>query len=198
MSTYSPMLTIPLDIPNVEIISTETQENKVVIEVKSSSKTTFCGICGQEIFCNYGCGEPKELRHLPILGRKTYILIRPKRGECKQCRNTPTTTQQVEWYDSKSPHTKAYDDYLMKLLIGSTIEDVHLKEQVGYDAILGSLNRQVATQVNWDEVDEISKIGIDEIAMTKGHRNFAAVITAYQKQGKAQVLAILEDRKKRQ
>lgn len=197
MSTNSPLITIPLDIPNVDIISTTLQENKVIIEVRSCSQTTFCGICGQEISCNYGCGDPKELRHLPILGRETYIRIRPKRGECKQCTNAPTTTQQQEWYDPKVPHTKGYDNYLMKLLIGSTIEDVHLKEQVGYDAILGALNRQVSTKINWEEVEEIGKIGIDEIAMTKGHRNFAAVITAYPKQGQARILAILGDRKKR-
>ncbi|MCB9138231.1 MAG: hypothetical protein H6642_07790 [Caldilineaceae bacterium] len=73
-----------------------------------------------------------------------------------------------------------------------------LSENVGYDAIVGALNRQVDDEVNWDEVDDLSTVGIDEIAMRKGRNNYAAIITARRHNGKVQVLAVLPDRKKRQ
>ncbi|MEI2421483.1 hypothetical protein V6O07_14510, partial [Arthrospira platensis SPKY2] len=63
-------------------------------------------------------------------------------------------------------------------MIGSTIEDVSLKEKVGYDAIIGALQRHLPTSVNWDEVSNLGTVGIDEIAMKKGHKGYAAVITA--------------------
>lgn len=47
---------------------------------------------------------------------------------------------------------KAYDEYLLKQLVNSTIEDVSLKEQVGYDAILGALNRRLDVSINWDAI----------------------------------------------
>ncbi len=86
----------------------------------------------------------------------------------------------------------------MKQLIGSTVADVSLKEKVGYDAILGALNRQVAREVNWAEVENLGTIGIDEVAGKKGHKNYHAVITARQDDGTVMILAVLADRKKSQ
>jgi hypothetical protein len=42
----------------------------------------------------------------------------------------------LAWYDQRSPHTKAYDRHLLKQLVNSTIEEVSLSENVGYDAIV--------------------------------------------------------------
>ena len=100
--------------------------------------------------------------------------------------------------DQRSPHTKAYDRYLLKQLVNSTIEDVSLRENVGYDAIVGTLNRQIENKIDWEKVDDLHTVGIDEIAMSKGRKNYAAIITARQKGGKVQLLAVLPDRKKRQ
>lgn len=193
------MIEIPLDIPQVEVLSTDIQPGgNLLIQVESQVETTPCGICGQDIRCTFGHGQEIQLRHLPVLGMKTYICIRPRRGRCYACETEPTTTQILSWYEQRSPHTKAYDRYLLKQLVNNTIEDVSLSEEAGYDAIVGSLNRQVDTEINWDEVDDLSTVGIDEIAMRKGRKNYAAIITARQHNGKAQVLAVLPDRKKRQ
>jgi transposase len=199
MASYPPAkLIIPLDIPDVDIMGTEiTREGQFIIEVESRQDTTRCGICGEQIKCNYGQGEEITLRHLPILGRETIVRIRPKRGQCRRCQNEPTTTQVLEWYEARSPHTKAYDQHLLKQLIGSTIEDVGLKEKVGYDAIVGALRRRVPTAVNWEEVANLGTVGIDEIAMKKGHRSYAAVVTARQDDGEIVILAVLEERKKK-
>ena len=188
---------IPLDISEVEVVDTEiTDDEQLLIKVESQIETTECGICGQEIPCNYGHGQELRLRHLSVLGLETYICIRPRRGQCKSCQYEPTTTQVLAWYEQRSPHTKAYDEYLLKQLVNSTIEDVRLKENLGYDAIVGALERQVATEVDWSTVEDLTTIGIDEIAMKKGHKSYAAIVTCRQANGKLRVLAALPDRKK--
>lgn len=192
------IIRLPLDIPQVDVLSTKhTKENKFIIEVESQLETTQCGICKQEIACTYGYGAAIRLRHLPILGQETYIVIRPRRAQCSICQHKPTTTQTLKWYDQRSPHTKAYDQYLMKQLIGSTVSDVSLKENVGYDAVLGALDRQVAEEINWAEVENLGTIGIDEVASKKGHKGYRAVITARQDDGTVLLLAVLKDRKKK-
>ena len=189
---------IPLDIPNVKVLHTEVHpEGKLLIWVESQVETVPCGLCGREVRATFGHGQEIRLRHLPVLGMETYICIRPRRGRCLECETEPTTTQVLEWYEQRSPHTKAYDRYLLKQLVNSTIEDVSLSENVGYDAIVGALNRQIDTQVNWEQVDDLSTVGIDEVAMSKGRKNYAAIITARQKDGKVRILAVLPDRKKR-
>lgn len=197
ISTHA-QISFPLDIPQVDVLATrQTRDGKFIITVESRREKTECGVCRQAITCNYGHGQAVRLRHLPILGRETYIVIRPRRAQCPTCWHNPTTTQTLPWYDQRSPHTKAYDRYLMKLLIGSTVADVSLKENVGYDAVLGALERQVGNAVNWDDVQNLGTIGIDEVAHQKGRKNYRAVITARQDDGTVLILAVLENRKKK-
>ena len=191
-------LRIPLDIPDVEIIGTEiTKDKRLIIEIKSNLETTECGLCGQEIRCTYGYGSERQLRHLPVLGMETYLKFKPRRGQCPDCDHKPTTTQVVDWYKERGPHTNAYDIWLMKQLINTTIADVSMRENLGYDAVIGALKRQIETEVNWSEIDDLGTIGIDEIAQHKGRNSYTAIISCRQKNGQTHVLAVLPDRKKR-
>jgi len=191
-------ISLPLDIPQVDVLATkQTRDGKFLITVESRRETTKCGVCQQEIACNYGHGQAVRLRHLPILGQETTIIIQPRRAQCPTCEHHPTTTQTLKWYEQRSPHTKAYDQYLMKQLIGSTVADVSLKENLGYDAVLGALERQVDDEINWDQVENLNTIGIDEVAQKKGHKGYRAIITARQDDGTVLILAVLKDRKKR-
>lgn len=191
-------ITFPLDLPDVDVLHTkQTRDNKFMITVESRLETTKCGVCKQKVKCNYGHGAEIQLRHLPILGRETYIIIRPRRAQCRTCLHKPTTTQVLDWYTQRSSHTKAYDQYLMKQLIGSTVADVSLKENLGYDAVLGALEREVDSEVNWEEVENLDTIGIDEVAHKKGHKSYRAVVTARQDDGTVLILGVLNNRKKR-
>jgi transposase len=57
-----------------------------------------------------------------------FIELRPKRYRCATCDNHPTTTQQCDWYEPRSPHTKAFDQSLLRQLINSTVSDVARKQ----------------------------------------------------------------------
>jgi len=191
------MMSIPLDIPNIDVLRVELNEqDDYIITVESTKVGTLCRHCGRKITKFHGHGRWITLRHLSILGHRAYIRLRPKRYVCSHC-NGQTTTQKLDWYETKSPHTKAYALHLMLQLVNSTVEDVSHKEDVGYDAVEGALKRCVDTTVNWDEFDELSVIGIDEIAMTKGRRNYVALITTQQADGHVAILTVLPDRKKK-
>lgn len=190
------LITFPLDIPEVEVIRVEINERgDYIVTVESTRNHAMCQSCGRQITKPNGYGREIELRHLPILGHRLYIRLRPKRYECPHC-NGKTSTQELDWYDSRSPHTKAYDHHLMLQLVNSTVEDVSRKEDVGYDAVEGAIDRCIHESVNWDEFSELKIIGIDEIAMTKGHSNFAAIITTQQADGHVALLGVLADRQK--
>jgi transposase len=189
-------ITLPLEIPGVEVVDVQMNERgDYIIRVESKRSSAICQHCGRQITKLNGHGREIELRHLPILGHRVYIRLRPKRYECPHC-NGKTSTQKLDWYETKSPHTKAYDQHLMLQLVNSTVEDVSRKENVGYDAVEGAIERCIDATVNWDEFTELKIIGIDEIAMTKGRRNFVAIITTQQAGGHVALLGVLADRKK--
>jgi transposase len=189
-------LQIPLDIPEVEILKIEKNKTEdLIITVKSTKDFCMCHKCGKEAKKAHGYAEVVILQHLSILGQKVFIRIRPARYQCYYCDDKTTTTEQASWYNKRSKFTKAYEEYLMRMLINSTVTDVSRKEDVSFDDIEGVLNRQIETKVDWDSIDTLNLIGLDEISLKKGHKNFIAVISTVIN-STIKILAILEDRKK--
>jgi transposase len=184
---------IPLNLPDVRILEVSQQDNGWLIRVESTLHGTTCRKCGRGIEHFHGYDAPVRLRHLPLFEVPVWIELRPKRYRCPDCEGK-TTTQQLSWYQRRSPHTKAYDQWLLRLLINSTVSDVSRKLGVSEACVVGVLNRWIETEVNWDEFERIEVIGLDEISLKRGHRDFVAIITTPTAQGVV-VLGVLADRK---
>lgn len=187
---------IPLDLPEVRILKSELSGQEIVITVESTRQWAICPRCGEKTLEFHGFGRQLRLRHLPILGRPVIIELRPKRFRCPVCDDHPTTTQKLDWYDERSPHTKAYDQWLLLCLIGSTISDVARKERLSYDLVEGAVDRQVATEVNWEEIESLEILGLDEIALKKGHRDFVVPVTTRDTDGQLKLLGVLPNRRR--
>jgi transposase len=173
-----------------------TPRGECLLTVESTLEGTKCRKCGREIREGHGLDEWLMLRHLPILGRKVFLRLRPKRYRCPYCEGGPTTTQELAWYTAKSPHTKAYEKYLLLQLVHATVADVSIKEEIGYKALEGIVDHWISTEVNWAEVQGMKILGLDEIALKKGHRDFVTIVTARSAAGEVRILAVLPDRKK--
>lgn len=187
---------IPLDIPDIDIKKVEiTKKGDIIITVVSTVEGTRCHKCGREITKPYGYGKTIKLRHLSILGMKTYIHIRPAKYQCTHCDGKPVTTQTLNWYDPRSPHTKAYEGHIMLGMVNSTVEDVSIKEDLGYEAVMGIIYRNIDTEVRWDEIKRLDTIGLDEISLKKGYMDFVTIVTS-RVDGKTTILAVLRGRTK--
>ena len=192
-----PMIQFPLDLPEVRVLGTEiTDTGDVVIRVESTLEGTSCRRCGRHIGDFHGHDRPLRLRHLPILDRRVFIEIRPKRYRCPYCQGNPTTTQGCAWYNPNSPHTKAYERLVLRELINSTLADVSSKQGIGEEAIEGILDRYIATSVQWEQWEWIGVLGLDEIALKKGHRDYVTIVTTRGAQGEVRVVGVLADRQK--
>jgi transposase len=190
-------LKIPLDIEGLEVEGVEfTEEGEIYITVVSTIEGTDCHVCGQKISDPYGQDREITLRHLSILGRPTYIKMRPKRYRCPHCQCQPTTTQKLPWYEPRSPQTRAYENHILLSLVNSTVMDVSLKEGLGYEAVMGIINRYVSPEVDWSEFEDLEEMAADEIAMEKGHQDFVAILSVRLRNGKNRVVGVLKDRKK--
>jgi transposase len=192
-----PTIPIPLDLPDVRVLRTElTRERELLIEVESTLTTTTCRRCGKIIDTFYGYDRPIRLRHLPSFGYAVYIQLRPKRFRCPFCDDHPTTTQHLSWYEPKALHTKAYERYLLLQLVNSTIAESCQKEDITPDAVQAIIDRWMSTELDWEALPPVETIGIDEIALKKGHRSFVVIVSARCTTGELQVLTVLPDRTK--
>jgi len=190
------MIEFPLDLPEVRVLKTELKKREIVITVESTRPYAICSRCGEKTFEFHSYDDPIRLRHLPILEQRVIIELRPKRYRSPTCDDQPTTTQQCEWYEPRSPHTKAFDQSLLRQLIKSTVSDVARKQEVSYDSVLGAINRGLQRAVNWNDLTTLKVIGMDEIALRKGHRDFVVVVTLRRGDGDLALLGVLPDRKK--
>jgi transposase len=187
-------VSIPLNIPDVEVIKVETVDGELVITVESTLQGTIGTRCGRPINQFAGYNDPIQVRHLPCFGQTVWITYRPKRYECPDCDGQPKTTQTVGWHAPRSPYTRAYEDHILKALINSTLEDVSQKEGLGYGGVRGIVRRRLATVVDWSRYVCLRVIGIDEIALKKGYRDFVVIVSAHLDDGQVVVLGILPNR----
>ena len=190
-------ITVPLGISEIRVLKTEiNKRGELIITIESTKKGTNCRWCGNWITKSHGHGQWVEVRHLSVFSRPTYLRYRPKRYRCEKCEKKPTTTQRLEWHEKGSPNTIAYDDHILLQLVHSTVEDVSIKEKVSYDSVLGVMERRIAVETEWSRYMEISRLGLDEIALKKGHRDFVTIVTGRLENDRIILLGILGDRKK--
>jgi transposase len=65
------------------------------------------------------------LFYLPLFEVPVWIEIRPKRYRCHRCEGRSTSTQSTRWDQRRSPKTKAYEQWLLHILVNSTVRDVN-------------------------------------------------------------------------
>jgi transposase len=79
--------------------------------------------------------------------------------------------------------------------VNGTVEDSRIKEDVGYEAIMGIIDRHRCRTMDWNLFTHLEVIGLDEISLQKGHRDFVAVVTG-RVENKTVILGVLADREK--
>lgn len=190
-------VTIPLDLPEVRVLKSEINKaGELIITVESTKETAVCRRCGGVIQKFHGYDKWVKLRYLPVFGHPTYLRYRPKRFRCEYCDGQPTTSQRLDWHEPNSPNTFAYEQHILLQLVNATVEDVSRKECLGYDMILGIVDRHIRAEVDWSQYTALSTLGLDEIALKKGHRDYVVIVTARLKNGRVVLLGVLENRQK--
>lgn len=189
-------ISIDLGLSDIEVTEVKTDKNgNYHIKICSTSTTGKCHICGNKIDKLHEYDREITIRHLPILGCECYLHIKLPRFKCDNCPKKPTTTQQLSWRNYKSRYTKDYEKHILKALINSTKSDVCRKENIGEGCVLRILESYYSDEVDWKEFDSLGQIGIDEIALKKGHKDFVTIITSRMDKD-IRILAVLKDRKK--
>jgi transposase len=85
---------------------------------------------------------------------------------------------------------------VLKQLVNSTVYDVGKKENIGYGTVEDIVDREIGNGVDWQAFDDLRTLGIDEISIKKGRRDFATIVTVRAKAGVNCVIGVLENREK--
>lgn len=188
---------LPLDITSLEIVAQSfDKKGNIILDVVSKNNHSLCHRCGNPATKRNGTAPTRLIRHLPIFDKPVYLRITPVRYSCEQCNDHPTTTEQYDWCDRNATTTKGLEEYLLRQLIHSTLEDVSKKERVSCKVVQTILDRHIHCKVDWEKMKTILTIGIDEIALKKGYQSYMTVVSARSHDGQLYVVGVLEGRSK--
>lgn len=194
---------LELELPDIEVLDVgRSCSGSYEIWISSTKGGTECHKCGNWITKYHGKDRILTIRHLPILGHACYLKLEPRRYICPNCScgvgksGRVTTTESLSWYNSGNSLSLVYENHLLLELVNSTVKDVSEKEGIGYALVENVLRQRIPCEVEWSEIESLDVLGIDEISLKKGHKDFVAIITSRQPNGDIILLAVLADRSK--
>lgn len=190
------LFTSLLNLSDIAVIKMTKSNNDRAITflVKSTRETLPCRQCGKPTQ-SHGLGRSLILRHLPLLGKETYIEITPRRGRCMNCDDNPTTTEILDWYEANGKMTKPFEQHLLFELINSTVADVSRKEGVDYHAVDNLIDRYIEKEIDFSKINALGVLGLDEISLKKGYQHFVTLVT-YRVNEQVYILGVVEGREK--
>lgn len=185
------MLLELLNLTELSIEKTELKGTHLRIFAVSNQQTRKCTRCGCE--CDKVNQKTyREIKDLPIFERTVQITLTVRVFKCLKCAKTFAET-----FDFVRPNqrlTIRYEKNIYKRLKGSDLTAIMQQEELGWKTLQNILRYYLPRTVDMQgKFDSVKSIGIDEIALHKGHRDFVIVLVDLDT---GDLLDILNGRKK--
>ncbi len=167
--------------------------NDYHLYVSCTATSSRCHRCGKKITAAHGQCHETIIEHLPILDRRVFIHVKWPRFRCSDC--DTTTSFKPEWLNNTGEMTKAYENYALRFVINSTIKDAAEKLSTTEEVIEGVIHRNVKTDIDWNQIRP-TRIGMDEIALRKGHNQYLTILSDMSIPKKTKIIAVIKGRSK--
>jgi transposase len=144
--------------------------------------------------CQWTSEAPHEYkrrvkRDLPAFGLRCYLEYDHRRFKCPHCHKP--FTEVLNSVPFKGRYTARYENYIFEQYRHSPITEIVRREGLGYKAAQGIFYRQVKRRISQAKRRHVRRLGVDEIALKKGHQQFALILSDLDRNC---VIDTLEDR----
>lgn len=180
-----------LNLATLEVTHLQIEKATIHIYCQAKIATSFCPHCltkNTKINQTY----QRQIRDLPIMGKKVVLHLLSRQFSCSLC-----TRYYYEPFDFVEPSetvTKRYAVSIFKLCQGIELQHIVVLEDLCWQAVNRIVCKHGARVVQQENpFATVKRIGIDEIALKKGRKNYVAVLVDLDT---GAVLDLLEDRSK--
>ncbi|WLP88743.1 ISL3 family transposase [Gordonia sp. NB41Y] len=160
-----------LDVEFVDNVGT----SGVVVTVRAHAQTrSRCPRCHKRCPGYDQSNQPRRWRHLDLGGWRCYLQASVRRVRCPE---HGVLTEEVPWARPGAKVTRAFDDTAAWLTAHCPATAVCEYLRVSWRTVTRSVERVVTDYVGTiDRLDNLRRIGIDEIAYRKGHRYLTVIV----------------------
>jgi transposase len=185
-------LTLLLDLPLFVVtgMAYDAPLDYLVVFCAHAAPLAVCPTCG------HLSQEPHQYTHrrvrdLPLAGKLCSLEFTGRRCTCATC-GVPFT-EVVEPIAPRGRSTRRFEQSIFEQCRATSIQAVHRRERLGYKAVEGIYYRLAVQQETASAGTVVRRLGIDEIALKKGHDQYVLVVSDLER---GRVLTVLPTRTK--
>ena len=131
-----------------------------------------CGECGQRGPTYDTARTPRMFEFVPILGFATFFVYAMRRIDCPTC---GVKTEKVPWADGKNHCCNVYRLFLARWARRLSWSEVASIFGTTWNVVYRSISWVVEYGLEQRRLDNIKSIGVDEVAIWKGHKYLTVV-----------------------
>lgn len=147
---------------------TEYKGNTIIITLQPRERLRKCPDCGSEHLVKNG-KRTRDFIGLPIGGKKVLFRCELQRYRCKEKECSFDRQQDISFAKGSRSYIKRLVPYVVDLLKIGTIKDVSDKLGIGWDTVKEIHKEYLQAKYGKPSLKGVSRIGIDEFAVRKGH-----------------------------
>ncbi len=169
-------LTALLDLPEFIVTGLEYDAHLDLLLVVCHPRhdVAVCSTC-DTISAQVHDRKERWVRDVPWAGKRCALVIPARRFTCDHCRRP--CTERLESVAPRARYTRRYEHYLFEQCRGTTIQAVHRREGLGYKAVEGVYYRLATQRHGAPTLQAVRRLGMDEIALKKGHGQYVLVVS---------------------
>lgn len=180
-----------LNLPHLRILDCVVSDKEVHIYCESTEDFGNCPVCQQKC-SDVQMYQERTIRDMALLGRKVFLHLKTRQFRCKDC--SRYFNESFDFVDKSATMTVRYEQYLYFMLENICISDLSVKEDIAWSSVQRIYEKYADKAITERDVwQKVRYLGIDEISVKKGHKNYACVLVDIER---GQVLDFLENRQK--
>ena len=180
-----------LDIPELIVDDYEIQQGIVFVHAHPKDDDKRCKRCDSRKVKVKEVLPKRVIRDRDIFGKQCYIIIHPRRFRCIKCNKK--FTERFDFVGKRKTYTKRYAEWIHKLCLKTDISYISEIECLGYKKVEGIFYSISKKKLSTKTELKFDKMGIDEISLKKGHKDFITIISDLTN---GRPIAVLKDRTK--
>ena len=150
-----------LGLPGATVAGIEFTPAGIVVALHRRQRKLRCPVCGLTTRAAYD-RSVRRWRHLDLGAAKLYLESEIRRLHCRRCERV--ITEEVPWARPGARHTRDFEDVVAWLAQRADKTTIAKLLRCSWEAVAGIVVRVVASSIDDHRLDELYRIGVDEVS----------------------------------